>query len=97
MTDEDRNAAKVELGCDWPSKAPQILEIGPVLHPHDAVANKVTAVFGCRAAPHDCIDVHAATASHWYSQDRLVNLAKEHDDGFDPHWFAKPWTAAVLA
>jgi len=46
VLDEDGNAAKVELGCDWRSKAPQILEIGPVLHPDDAVANKVTALFG---------------------------------------------------
>jgi hypothetical protein len=52
------------------------------------VANKVTALFG-RAAPRDYIDVHAALVSNRYTPDRLLVLAKEHDDGFDPEWFAR--------
>src|SRR5664280_3435533 len=35
-------------------------------------------LFG-RAAPRDYIDVHAALASHRYSHDQLLDLAKEHD------------------
>ncbi|MET7774983.1 hypothetical protein ABZU94_08835 [Streptomyces mirabilis] len=64
-----------------------LLEIGPVLHPDDAVANKVTTLFG-RAAPRDYLDVNAALASGRYSGGRLLQLASEHDAGFDPRHFA---------
>jgi len=33
--------AKVELGLDWRKNEPVRLAVGPVLHPDDAVANKV--------------------------------------------------------
>jgi hypothetical protein len=36
--------AKVELGLDWRKNQPIILAVGPVLHPDDAVANKVCAL-----------------------------------------------------
>lgn len=65
-----------------------MLEIGPVLHADDAVANKVTALFG-RAAPRDYLDVNAALASGRYSGEWLLQLASEHDAGFEPHYFAQ--------
>jgi hypothetical protein len=37
--------AKVELGIDWRAHPPVTLAIGPVLHPDDAVANKVCALY----------------------------------------------------
>jgi len=80
--------AKVELGCDWRARPPAVLEIGPVPHPDDAVANKVITLFG-RAAPRDCLDVNAALASGRYSGGRLLQLASEHDAGFDPRYFAQ--------
>jgi hypothetical protein len=52
VADEQGRMAKVELGCDWRARPPAVLEIGPVLHPDDAVADKVTTLFG-RAAPRD--------------------------------------------
>ncbi|HEX2808089.1 MAG TPA: nucleotidyl transferase AbiEii/AbiGii toxin family protein [Kineosporiaceae bacterium] len=88
LTDPSGQSAKVELACDWRAHQPVQLDIGPVLHPDDAVANKVTALFG-RAAPRDYVDVHAALVSGRYTPDRLLILAKEHDDGFDPEWFAR--------
>jgi hypothetical protein len=88
LTDPSGQSAKVELACDWRAHQPVQLDIGPVLHPDDAVANKVTALFG-RAAPRDYVDVHAALVSGRYTPDRLLTLAKEHDDGFDPEWFAR--------
>lgn len=88
VADEQGRTAKVELGCDWRARPPAVLEIGPVLHPDDAVANKVTALFG-RAAPRDYLDVNAALASGRYSADRLLQLASEHDAGFDPRYFAQ--------
>lgn len=56
--------------------------------PDDAVANKVTMLFG-RAAPRDYLDVEAALASGRYSGGRLLQLASERDAGFDPRYFAQ--------
>jgi hypothetical protein len=41
----------LELGVDWRAFLPVQLAIGPVLHPVDAAANKLCALFG-RAAVH---------------------------------------------
>ena len=87
VIDEAGHEAKVEMGCDWRSRPPAQLDIGPVLHPDDAVANKVTTLFG-RAAPRDYLDVDAALASGRYTPDRLLELAEEHDGGFDRPYFA---------
>jgi hypothetical protein len=59
-----------------------------VLHADDAVANKVCALFG-RAEVRDYVDVAAILASGRYAEDDLVRLAAEHDQGFDPAWFAE--------
>ena len=72
----------VELGVDWRAFPPVTLDIGPVLHPDDAVANKVCALFG-RAEVRDYIDVHGALRSGRYSGERLLALAVEHDPGFE--------------
>lgn len=87
VIDETGRSAKVEMGCDWRSRPPAHLDIGPVLHPDDAVANKVTTLFG-RAAPRDYLDVDAALASGRYTEERLLELAEEHDAGFDRPYFA---------
>ena len=50
---------KVELSVDWRAHDPVQLDIGPVLHADDAVANKVCALFS-RALPRDFLDVDAA-------------------------------------
>ncbi|NUR03515.1 MAG: hypothetical protein HOY79_45470 [Streptomyces sp.] len=57
------------------------------LHPDDAVANKVTTLFG-RAAPRDYLDLNAVLASGRYSGEWLLQLASEHDAGVDPRYFA---------
>lgn len=88
VADGQGRTAKVELGCDWRAHPPAVLEIGPVLHADDAVANKVTTLFG-RAAPRDYLDVNAALASGRYSGGQLLELALEHDAGFDPRYFAQ--------
>lgn len=43
---EAGRGAKVEMGCDWRFRPSAQLDIGPVLHPDDAAANKVTTLFG---------------------------------------------------
>lgn len=54
----------------------------PVLHPVDAVANKVCALFS-RAEVRDYIDVHAVLNDGRYTGLELLQMAAEHDPGFD--------------
>lgn len=51
---DDQSEARVELGVDWRANPPSLLEIGPVLHSDDAVANKVCALFGRGAVRDSC-------------------------------------------
>lgn len=78
--------AKVELAADWRAREPVLMAIGPVLHPDDAVANKVCALFG-RHLARDFIDVDAAVTSARYSRENLISLAANADRGFDRRMF----------
>lgn len=84
----DGEATKLEMGVDWRAHEPQLLSIGPVLHPDDAVANKISALFG-RAENRDYVDVGAILTSGRYTEEELLALAQEHDPGFDRIWFAE--------
>jgi hypothetical protein len=84
--------ARVELGVDWRAYLPTQLDIGPVLHADDAVANKLCALYG-RGAVRDYIDVDGIVRSGRYSVAELVQLAVQHDPGFDAALF----TDALLA
>jgi len=59
-----------------------------VLHEDDAVANKICALFG-RAEVRDYIDVDAIVTSRRYAEDQLLELAADHDPGFDRLLFAE--------
>jgi hypothetical protein len=85
-------SAKVELGLDWRKNEPTRLAVGPVLHADDAVANKVCALFG-RAEVRDYVDVDAILASGRYTGDELLDLAADHDPGFDRSRFAEALAA----
>jgi len=63
----DGQEEKVELSADWRAHEPVQLDVGPVLHPDDAVANKVCALFG-RALPRDFLDVDATLMSGKYTR-----------------------------
>ncbi|MEV5412568.1 hypothetical protein AB0K60_27505 [Thermopolyspora sp. NPDC052614] len=65
-----------------------MLEIGPVLHPDDAVAGKMDALFN-RWAPRDFLDVQAILSSGRYTTEDLLAIAKEHNPGFDRAMFAE--------
>jgi hypothetical protein len=78
---------KVELSVDWRAHDPVQLDIGPVLHADDAVANKVCALFG-RALPRDFLDVDATVTSGRYTREQLLELAANADHGFDRLLFA---------
>jgi hypothetical protein len=87
VTDPNAGAtAKVELGIDWRAHPPVMLDIGPVLHPDDAVANKVCALYS-RAQARDYIDVDAVLRSGRYDSDELLELARSHDPGFEEPMF----------
>jgi len=51
-------ACKVDLGVFWRSRAPVLLDVGPVLHPDDAAGGKMDALFN-RWAPRDFLDIDA--------------------------------------
>lgn len=79
--------SKVELGADWRAHPPVRLAIGPVLHPDDAVANKMSALYG-RAECRDFVDIDGALTSGRYDRQRLLTLAETADAGFDRQMFA---------
>ena len=85
------NTGTVELGVDWRAYPPVPLAIGPVLHPADAMANKLCALFG-RAEVRDYIDVYGVLAdvrTDATQGDEMLRMAADHDPGFDPEIFAE--------
>ena len=77
---------KVELVAEFLNHPPVPSELGPVLHPDDVAAGKTTALDG-RAEVRDAIDVDGLLKAG-YTRGRLMELAKQNDDGFDPRMFA---------
>jgi hypothetical protein len=84
---DGRRAAKVELGVDWRANEPVLMAVGPVLHPDDAVANKMSALYG-RALARDFVDIDAALRSGRYTHGALLRLAERADRGFNRRTFA---------
>lgn len=87
-------ASTLELGVDWRAFPPVQLAIGPVLHPVDAAANKLCALFG-RAAVRDYIDVYGVLNDGRYTGSKLLAMAAEHDPGFNPSMFAEALRAVI--
>jgi hypothetical protein len=79
---------KVDLGIFWRAREPVVLDIGPVLHPDDAAAGKMDALFN-RWAPRDFLDVYAIHTSGHYHRRQLEALLAEHNPGFDRAMFAE--------
>ena len=79
--------AKVELGVDMRAHEPVRTSIGPVLHPEDAVANKMRALYE-RAHACDFIDIDAVLRSGRYDRSMLLQLARRSDITFDRSVFA---------
>ncbi|WP_246158226.1 nucleotidyl transferase AbiEii/AbiGii toxin family protein [Catellatospora sichuanensis] len=78
---------KLEMAVDWRAHAPVDSLVGPVLHPDDAVANKMCALFS-RAESRDFLDVEAAISSGRYSRETLIELARQADPGST--WASSP-------
>ncbi len=63
------------------------MSIGLVLHPDDAVANKMSALYG-RAFARDFIDIDATLQSGRYTLEAVLRLAERADSGFYRRIFA---------
>ncbi|MEV0273455.1 nucleotidyl transferase AbiEii/AbiGii toxin family protein [Hamadaea sp. NPDC050747] len=87
-------SSTVELGVDWRAFPPVPLAIGPVLHPVDAAANKLCALFG-RAAVRDYIDVYGVLKDGRYTGPELQQMAADHDPGFEAGIFAEALQAVT--
>ena len=87
--------AKVELGVDMRANEPVRISIGPVLHPDDAVANKMGALYE-RALARDFIDIDAVLQSGRYDRRALLQLAERSDITFDRSVFADALAQAQL-
>jgi hypothetical protein len=79
--------ATVELGLDLRTKEPVRNSIGPVLHPDDAVANKMRALYE-RGLACDFVDIDAVLRSGRYDRSTLLKLAGRSDITFDSSVFA---------
>jgi hypothetical protein len=88
VTDEHGKSCRVDLGVFWRAHAPVVLDVGPVLHPDDAVAGKMDALFN-RWAARDFLDVDSILASGRYTRRQLQAVAAEHNPGFSPDLFAE--------
>jgi hypothetical protein len=88
VSDAHDRSCKVDLGVFWRARAPVVLEVGPVLHPDDAVAGKMDALFN-RWAPRDSLDVDTILASGRYTRQQLMSIAAEHNPGISPGMFAE--------
>jgi hypothetical protein len=85
---DGEHVAKVELAVDTRNNEPIHLTLGPVLHPDDAVTNKMNALYA-RAFARDFIDVDAALQSGRYDCETLLRLAERAELGFDRAEFAE--------
>lgn len=73
---------------DWRANAPAELEVGPVLDLEDAIASKISALYG-RGAARDFLDVDAIRRSGHYRDEQLLSLSEGRDPGFDRIMFAQ--------
>lgn len=87
-TDHDGGICKVDLGVSWRARQPVQLDVGPALHPDDAVAGKMDALFN-RWAPRDFLDVDSILRSGRYTRQQLLSIAAEHNPGFSTSMFAE--------
>jgi hypothetical protein len=92
---DGREEAKVELGVDMRANEPVRISIGPVLHPDDAVSNKMGALYD-RALARDFIDIDAVLQSGRYDRQALLRLAERSDITFDRSTFADALAQAQL-
>jgi hypothetical protein len=86
VTTQEGRFVEIDMGVDYREGVPAKLSIGPVLSLDDAVANKVSALYG-RAEARDFIDVDAIRSSGIFTDAQLIDTARERDPGFEVSMF----------
>lgn len=87
VTTEDGRSVELDLAVDWRSAEPVSLQVGPVLAVVDAVGSKVGAIY-TRLEARDFIDVDAIRQSGRFTDEQLLEMAEERDEGFDRATYA---------
>lgn len=82
------SSTEIDMGIDWRSSPPVHLEIGEVLDEQDAIGNKIAALFS-RGEARDYLDLDSIRQTGRYSDQDLLDLAKNTDPGFDEDIFAE--------
>lgn len=77
----------IDMGMDWRQADPVTLSVGPVLSLEDAIGNKVSALYS-RGEARDFLDVDAIRSSGHFTDQQLVDAARERDPGFEVPIFA---------
>jgi hypothetical protein len=77
----------MDLGIDYRSADPEDSPLGPLTSEQDAVGSKVSALFS-RGEDRDFLDVDSIRQSGKYSDEALMEMAAQHDLGFDRRMFA---------
>lgn len=88
VRDDTGDAIEVDMAVNWRAEPPVMLRLGPSLAEADAVAGKLSAVYS-RGEVRDFLDLDAIRSSGRYSDEQLLALGRQHDDGFDGHMFAQ--------
>lgn|GEM_PF-259672 len=88
VTAPDGRQVDVDFAYDWRGAEPARLQVGPVLSADDAVASKTNAVY-TRLEARDFIDLDAIRSSGRYTDEELLRLVADRDDGFDRAMFAQ--------
>lgn len=84
----------VDLALNWRADPPVRLAVGPVLSERDAIAGKLSAVYS-RGEVRDFLDLDAIRSSGRITDNALLTLGAEHDDGFDQRIFAEQLSRAT--
>lgn len=71
--ERDGRTVTIDLGVDYRSRPPSIMDVGPVLSLQDAAASKMATLYS-RAYPRDFLDVAALVESGRFTQAQLLTL-----------------------
>ncbi|MGW2093046.1 nucleotidyl transferase AbiEii/AbiGii toxin family protein [Promicromonospora sukumoe] len=84
----------IQLGWDYREFPPRLLEIGPVLDPRDAVANKMGALWS-RGEARDYIDIDTVVESGRFSRDDVLAMGDRIESvPLDRHMLAERFRQA---
>jgi len=84
----DGRSTDVDFGYDWRGREPARMEVGPVLAADDAVASKADALY-TRLEARDFVDRDAIRTSGRYTDEQILLLVADRDEGFERGTFAQ--------